>query len=110
MPIIFFYFLKIIFNISTLKQFKKYKPLLILKKIKFRVTIAQWSKVFYALLLYQPFDMDRLTCCGSITKMNSQKVPFVSLIKYCDERKYLDCSLEDVDYILVVVVFKIFFI
>ena len=54
--------------------------------------------------------MDRLTCCGSITKMYSQKVPFVSLIKYCDERKYLDYNLEYVDYILVVVVFKIFFI
>jgi len=30
----FFYFLKIIFNISTSKQFKKYKPYLILTKIK----------------------------------------------------------------------------
>ena len=54
--------------------------------------------------------MDRLTCCGSITKMYSQKVPFVSLIKYCDERKYLDYNLESVDNIWVVIVFKIFFI
>jgi hypothetical protein len=30
----FFYFLKIIFNISTSKQFKKYKSYLILTKIK----------------------------------------------------------------------------
>jgi hypothetical protein len=29
---IFFYFLKIIFNISTSKRFKKYKPYLILTK------------------------------------------------------------------------------
>jgi len=30
----FFYFLKIIFNISTSKQFKKYRPYLILTKKK----------------------------------------------------------------------------
>jgi len=37
MPMMFFYFLKIIFDISTSKQSKKYKPHLILtkKKIKF---------------------------------------------------------------------------
>jgi hypothetical protein len=36
MPMMFFYFLKIIFNISTSKRSKKYKPHLILtKKIKF---------------------------------------------------------------------------
>jgi len=35
MPMMFFYFLKIIFDISTSKQSKKYKPYLILtKKIK----------------------------------------------------------------------------
>jgi hypothetical protein len=32
MPIMFFYFLKIIFNISISKQFKKYKPHSILAK------------------------------------------------------------------------------
>jgi hypothetical protein len=34
MPMIFFYFLKIIFNISTSKQSKKYKPHSILAKKK----------------------------------------------------------------------------
>jgi hypothetical protein len=37
MPMIFFYFLKIIFDISTSKRSKKYKPhsILVKKKIKF---------------------------------------------------------------------------
>jgi hypothetical protein len=34
MPMMFFNFLKIIFDISTSKQFKKYKPHLILTKKK----------------------------------------------------------------------------
>jgi hypothetical protein len=34
MPMIFFYFLKIIFDISTSKRFKKYKPYSILAKKK----------------------------------------------------------------------------
>jgi hypothetical protein len=34
MPMIFFYFLKIIFDISTLKRSKKYKPHSILAKKK----------------------------------------------------------------------------
>jgi hypothetical protein len=32
MPMMFFYFLKIIFNISTIKRYKKYKPHSILAK------------------------------------------------------------------------------
>jgi hypothetical protein len=36
MPMIFFYFLKIIFDISTSKRSKKYKPHSILVKKKFR--------------------------------------------------------------------------
>jgi hypothetical protein len=33
----FFYFLKIIFDISTSKRFKRYKPHLILTKKKFKI-------------------------------------------------------------------------
>jgi hypothetical protein len=37
MPMMFFYFLKIIFDISTSKRFKKYKPHSILAKKKIKI-------------------------------------------------------------------------
>jgi len=51
MPMIFFYFLKIIFDISTSKRSKTYKPYLILvkKKIKFfgNAAVAAFPNVPY---------------------------------------------------------------
>jgi hypothetical protein len=52
MPMMFFYFLKIIFDISTLKQFKTYKSYLILiKKIKIfkNTAAAAFSNIFLVL-------------------------------------------------------------
>jgi hypothetical protein len=41
MPMMFFYFLKIIFDISTSKRFKKYKPHSILAKKKINLKFSQ---------------------------------------------------------------------
>jgi hypothetical protein len=57
MPMMFFYFLKIIFDISTSKRFKKYKPHSILTKKKLKFSEKQ-------------------------IKPQSQTLPFVEMVKY----------------------------
>jgi hypothetical protein len=51
MPMMFFYFLKIIFDISTSKRSKKYKPHLILAKKKFKFSEKQVEPQSQTLLI-----------------------------------------------------------